>query len=164
MEWTGGQQLGLLMESGGLGLLLGLLFDVNSGLSRATPGRRAARFLRDMLFGLLAALVTFFVSLAVMDGRLHPLLFCGSALGFWLEHISVGRWVARLTCRVRHAWRRISQWLLATTESFIVGFSRKIGGFFYREKRPKLSSTEENTENIEKIEKNSLFFEKTLEI
>ncbi len=160
MEWTGGQQLGLLMESGGLGLLLGLLFDVNSGLSRATPGRRAARFLRDTLFGLLAALVTFFVSLAIMDGRLHPLLFCGSALGFWLEHISVGRWVARLTCRVRYGWRRISRWLLATTESLVVGFFRKISDFFHREKRLKLSSKEKNTENIEKTRKKFTFFRK----
>ena len=148
------------MESGGLGLLLGLTFDVNSGLSRAAPGRRVARLLRDMLFGLWAALLTFFVSLAIMDGRLHPLLFCGSALGFWLEHISVGRWVSRLVCRMCCAWRRISRWLLHTAEGLVVGFFSKIGSLFHWKKHPKAQVGEQNGENLEKTRKKFTFFQK----
>lgn len=160
MEWTGNQQLGLLLESGGLGLLLGFLFDVNSGLSRATPGGRAARFLRDTFFGLLAALITFYVSLAIMDGRLHPLLFCGSAVGFWLEHSSVGRWVSRWTCRFCCAWHRCSRRVLDAAEGLVTASFRWFCGIFHRKNHPEILFEEENGINSEKSRKKFPFFQK----
>lgn len=60
MGWMGREQVRLLLESGGLGLLLGVLFDVCCALSRACGGRRWLRFGVDAAFGVPAALLTFY--------------------------------------------------------------------------------------------------------
>ena len=82
MGWMGREQVRLLLESGGLGLLLGVLFDVCCALSRACGRRRWLRFGVDAAFGVPAALLTFYGALAIMDGRMHPLLFAGLHLTF----------------------------------------------------------------------------------
>lgn len=110
MEWMGESQLRLLAESGGLGLALGLLFDVFSAMARSCR-RRWLRFLVDSFFGVPAALLTFFGALAMMDGRMHPLLFGGMAVGFCLEHIAVGRWLARGLFKVGMAFRWGLRWM-----------------------------------------------------
>ncbi len=89
MEWTGQQQIAMLVQSGGVGLLLGVVYDMFFAAGRRNT--RPAVFIRDALFGLVAALITFFCALAITDGKMHPLLFAGSGLGMAAEHYSVGR-------------------------------------------------------------------------
>lgn len=95
MGWMGREQVRLLLESGGLGLLLGAMFDVCCAISRGCGRRRWLRFCTDAAFGVPAALLTFFGSLAIMDGRMHPLLLFGMAVGFWVQHRVLGRAAAR---------------------------------------------------------------------
>ena len=99
MGWTGEQQVRLLLRCMGLGVLLGVLFDVCSVIGAASRRRRGV-ILWDALFGVLAALVTFYVSLAIMDGRMHPLLFFGSLIGFVTQHETIGRPGVRLLRRI----------------------------------------------------------------
>ena len=89
MEWTGQQQVAMLVQSCGVGLLLGVVYDIFFSAGRRST--RPAVFIRDALFGLVAALITFFCALAITDGRMHPLLFAGSGLGMLAEHYSIGR-------------------------------------------------------------------------
>lgn len=97
LEWTGQQQLLFIWQSIGLGMLVGLAFDITTGFCRVTR-RRWAIFLLDALFGVQAALITFFGALAIMDGQLHPLLFAGALVGFVIEHGSVGVCISRGVC------------------------------------------------------------------
>lgn len=105
IEWTGQQQLLLLLQSAGLGCLIGAVFDLTTGLERGI-GRRWLVWLLDGLFGVTAALITFFGALAIMDGRLHPLLFGGILCGFLAEHTAVGRYMSRLVCGTVRLCRR----------------------------------------------------------
>jgi len=93
MEWSGEQQLGFLFSSAVLGMGIGLLFDVISGFWRGKKYQRQL-YAADALLGVAAAVITFFGALIIMDGQLHPVLFCGILLGFFLEHYIIGRWLS----------------------------------------------------------------------
>ncbi len=99
-EWTGYQQFRLLIQSVGLGVGLGFLFAFFNVAAKLRRRRRWLLIVCDALFCVIAALITFYFSLAVMDGRLHPLLFGGSLLGFALQHITMGRFLSRVLYRL----------------------------------------------------------------
>lgn len=100
MEWTGQQQIRFLLQSIILGVWQGLCLDLITSLF---TGRKRRRWLwTDVLFGPLAAIITFFGALVIMDGQLHPLLFFGVALGMVAEHVTLGLLMARLLRNVRH--------------------------------------------------------------
>jgi|GEM_PF-2809081 len=108
MEWTGQQQLVMLMQSGGVGFLLGATYDLFFAVGRVRRSARSAVFVKDILFCLLSAVFTFYFSLMITDGQLHPLLFLGIALGMVAERGSVGRllrllrfWLSSLFGKVR---------------------------------------------------------------
>ena len=128
LEWTGQQQLLFFWQSTGLGMLVGLVFDITSGLCRVIR-RRWVVFLLDALFGVQAALITFFGALAIMDGQLHPLLFAGALVGFVMEHTSVGVYIGRGVCWCCRLFARASGVLL-DAEMKMVGcfaqFSEKL--------------------------------------
>lgn len=126
MGWMGQEQVRLLLESGGLGLLLGVLFDVCCALSLGCGRRRWLRFAVDAAFGVPAALLTFYGALAIMDGRLHPLLFGGLAAGFWLQHRTVGRWVSRWLYRAGRALGRGIGWLMGQLDIGLAAVGRRI--------------------------------------
>lgn len=117
MGWLRQEQVRLLLESGGLGLLLGVLFDICCALSRGCGRRRWLRFAVDAAFGIPAALLTFYGALAMMDGRLHPLLFGGLAVGFWLQHRTVGWWFSRRLYRAGRAIGRGITWLTSRLDN-----------------------------------------------
>ncbi|MBQ1950203.1 MAG: hypothetical protein II363_01190 [Clostridia bacterium] len=142
MEWTGRQQLFLLLLSGGVGLLLGLLSGVTEGMQRLFRVRRGASFLVDVLFGVLAALITFFASLGIMDGRLHPLLFAGLAGGFAAARFGPGRVIARWTVRLYRILAKTTACLLDAAEKgllLVVGWPmrlfRRVFGWIWKQKK-----------------------------
>lgn len=125
MEWTGQQQIDFLLQSFALGCGQGMLLDILTGLVYINKRRRW--LWTDILFGPLAAVVTFFGSLVIMDGQLHPLLLFAVFAGILTEHQIVGvyicrlvRWIRRLSRQSIHAalnlallfvhifWKRIS--------------------------------------------------------
>lgn len=140
--------------------MLGVLFDVNSGLSRTASGRGAVRFWLDIWFGLLAALITFYVSLAIMDGQLHPLLFGGSATGFWLEHVSVGKFVSMVTRRICSFWCRSRRCLITAMEGAWMAFWSEFGALKHRITCFIAVKKDENGKSNEKTRKKYTFFQK----
>ena len=106
------QQIILLLESCGLGVFLGVLFDIFSVPVRMCRRQRLTVFFLDVIFLIISSLITFYFSLAVMDGRLHPLLFGGCLFGFVLQHVTVGRFIGFAMYRIALFFRAVFAWLI----------------------------------------------------
>lgn len=143
LEWGGIQQLTLLFRSSLVGVGVGVLFDLMTGFWRGTT--KLKRFMVDVVFCLLASIITFFSSLVLTDGKLHPVLFVGMYLGVYSEHVSLGRWVSRGACRsvwfVRNGFARMK--FLASTI-----LRKAVWGI-----RKKVSFDKEKAENVKKTRK-----------
>lgn len=97
MEWTGWEQVRFLMESIVVGIGQGLFIDIVTGIAH---GSKRKRWLwTDVVCGPIAAVITFFGALVIMDGQLHPLLLFGVFLGMLAEHIAVGSRLERMIRR-----------------------------------------------------------------
>lgn len=99
MEWSGRQQIYFLLQSVVLGAGQGLLLDVLTGMVRITNRKRW--LWTDVIFGPIAAVITFCGALVIMDGQLHPLLFVGVGFGMLMEHVMIGVLVCRCIRFVR---------------------------------------------------------------
>ncbi len=152
VEWTGSQQLLFLLQSGGLGFGLGFLFDVFTGLGRT--GSRCQRFWLDSFFGILAALITFFGSLAIMDGVLHPLLFAGILVGFLAEHASVGWLVSRWLFSAVRWSSEILQKILDVLETILQKFPLFLR-FLWEKIRSHRPKCKKNRKKIRFFQKNT---------
>lgn len=142
-EWSGCTQLLSLLQSTLAGALLGVAFSVFTGWGRSRQSAMA-RFVLDVTFMLLAALATFFASLVIMDGQLHPLLFGGLVLGAAVEHILIGRWISAGVCRLLVAIRKVNR--------IIRGWICRFGSCFLNVRR---FSRGEFHKNPKKVEKNT---------
>lgn len=113
MEWTWREQGMLLVQCGGFGMALGVLYDSVTVWQRFRHHSHRRVFGADCAFCLFAALMTFFFALATMDGRMHPLLFVGGATGMLVERCGIGRVYRRALYRllslVRLIWRRVKR-------------------------------------------------------
>ena len=152
-EWTGQQQLTLLLQSCVFGVCLGFAFDFFNLPSKMHRRRSVMVFLCDVAFFALSALATFFFSLAVMDGRMHPLLFCGAFLGMIVQHLAIGRLFGRALVLVGRflygAFDRLLTWI---GTPFRLGSSVFSRGFSAA--RIKIGK------NAKKSQKKSRFFQK----
>lgn len=154
MEWTWQQQLHFFLQSGGVGFFLGMLYDVCFTASSACRSRVTA-FVLDALFGVLAALVTFFAALAMMDGRLHPLLFVGCGIGFLVQHSSIGRPCTRLLRR-GGAWLRRRRLAIGQAVHRLGGaVSRRFSKPAKAEKPAAAAKNGENEKKVHFFSKNS---------
>lgn len=151
-EWTGNQQLWFLLQSCGVGGMVGMLFDVLTGCGRASLKRYMVFFL-DVLFGLLAALITFFGALVITDGRMHPLLFTGVLAGMLTEHFLIGRFISKLIQRVVWFLRHAAQCL----HSVVVRMELRFDQMGMNDREQKKSKVQKR----KKSAKNFLFFKKS---
>ena len=95
VEWSGWQQIVFLVECIPCGAILGFFFELTSGFVRFSTSK-STKYLYDVLYGMMASVVTFFTALVIMDGQLHPILFLGIGFGFICEHIMLGRLVMQM--------------------------------------------------------------------
>ncbi len=136
MEWTGRQQTFFLLQSVVLGVMQGFALDVVTGF--VSSSKRKRWLWTDIVFGPLAAVVTFFGALVVMDGQLHPLLLFGVFLGMAAEHIVVGVWMGRAIRRTRCLARKSLQMGYGLISQIAVHFVRWVKSVrLHRAKRPK---------------------------
>ena len=104
MEGYEAQQFDVLFKSVIIGGLIGILLDAYSGFWLGKR-YRFTLFVSDVLFGVVAAMMTFFGALVVTDGYLHPVLVVGIVCGCVAEHWLIGRWLAALFFRMHCVWR-----------------------------------------------------------
>ena len=118
----------------------------------------------DAAFGVLAALLTFYGALAIMDGRMHPLLFVGLAVGFWLQHRTVGRWVSRWLYRAGRMLGRGIRALVDGVDAGCVCLGRRIRAGLRRKRRCGAADGEPSSAENKKMKKIQIFtgfFQKT---
>lgn len=152
-EWTGVHQLMLFWQSGVLGVTLGFLFDFFNIPSKMRRRHRLTVFVCDVLFFVIAAMATFFFSLAVMDGKMHPLLFFGCLLGLILQHLCVGRLFSRMLYRGgRFVYSAFSGLFLLLRASLLRVFKAI--------SRPFLALRTKKGKNAHFLQKKSKFFQK----
>lgn len=72
----------------------------------------------DIVFGPLAAVITFFGALAIMDGHLHPLLLCGVFFGMVAEHVCLGVWICKLLRHMRAGVRKLGRIVSASLNCY----------------------------------------------
>lgn len=141
----------LLLQSGVFGVCLGFVFDFFNIPSKMH--RRVATFLCDVVFFALASVATFFFSLAVMDGRMHPLLFCGALLGMTVQHLMIGRLFSRtlylIGCFLHKAFVRLLMWICIPFRLGFLAISRAFSALWAKMRK-----------NAKKAQKKSCFFQK----
>ena len=152
-EWIGQHQIALFLQSGAFGVCLGFVFDCFNVLSKMRRRNRIPVFLGDVVFFVLAAFATFFYSLAVMDGRMHPLLFFGIALGMIVQHLIIGRLFSRALYLLLRFLYRVFQTILSWVS---IPFRRATTAIF----RVFSLLREKIGKNAKKPQKKSRFFQK----
>ena len=115
IEWSGQQQLLFIARSMLAGLIIGVLFEVTNGLGRIHRNRWRTMAL-DLVFSVLASVITFFASLVIMDGQLHPVLFTGIFIGAFMLHFSVGKYIASCVYNAGLFLRMLISELILITE------------------------------------------------
>lgn len=102
IEWSGQQQLLFLLKSIPVGAIIGFVFSVINANSRERKFSWRW-FTVDIICSVLFALITFFASLVIMDGHLHPILFVGMVIGFLGVHFLCGRYIVYVIRALRSA-------------------------------------------------------------
>lgn len=148
-----GRQLWLLLYSCGLGVALGLLFEAFDVAVKIVRRRRRMVFIIDVSYLALASLISFYFSLAVMDGMLHPLLFGGSLFGFVVERMTIGRLIGGFLYRAVRCVQLVTAQALRLVSAPLCSIMNRINGAF-------VSLGDHQTENVQKARKKRVFFRK----
>lgn len=98
-------QLSVLVKAIGTGYFLGLLFSIFMLLNSVHGKSTAVVFIRDIIFFLLAAVISFFFTLKYNAGQIRFYILAGELAGFCLFYIFPGASFGNLC---RKAVRRIS--------------------------------------------------------
>ncbi|MCL2487877.1 MAG: spore cortex biosynthesis protein YabQ [Oscillospiraceae bacterium] len=148
LTFTNLGQLQQLLLAVGMGLLLGVFYDLFRVIRIVMASSARVIFFQDMAFFSAAAVMTFLFALAINAGRLRLYLFFGMAIGFGVYYLTVGRLVVRFAGTVTRAvaavwsafWRAVfwpfRKLFVALTPvfrkfgSFLANSSRKCGNIF----------------------------------
>lgn len=152
MQWSGSEQIRLFAQSILLGICFGVLFSFFNVASKPRNCRHLL-FLGDMLFFVTTSFITFFFAMTMMDGRLHPLLFGGSLVGFVLFHVAFGRYLSR--------WLyRFGRWLMFVMKRLIGLILTPFRLMFLVAQRAFNSIYGKRKKKAENTRKKSAFFQK----
>ena len=95
-----------------VGGLLGVCYDVFRIIRIAVPGGKALIFLQDLIFFLIAAIVSFLFLLANNQGVIRGYLLAGELLGFVLYYFTVGSLVYKAASAIINLMKKILRVLL----------------------------------------------------
>lgn len=98
MELSFSEQSAAFLWSLVLGVMLGVVYGVFRLLRETFSLRRAAVFILDFLFMLLAAASVFLFSVGMVRGYVRSYVLLGAAFGFFAYRLSLGR----LFCMIYH--------------------------------------------------------------
>lgn len=116
----------------GAGVVLGAAYDSFRILHLVLGGGKGQRFLFDMLFMTVAALVTFLTALAAEAGQLRFYLLAGEGIGMCAWALTFGEltlWAASVIAAFLRWLRRLGRWLMRPIYRTI----RRVMRFFCRQ-------------------------------
>ena len=108
---TDSAQLYHLFLFGGLGFLLGAVYDLFRAWRQIARSSAASVAIQDICFCLSSALLFFLTALAVTGGQLRWYLFFGTAVGFAAYRLTAGRLTARLLRHLQKIYRAAARGL-----------------------------------------------------
>jgi spore cortex biosynthesis protein YabQ len=91
----------------GFGFILGILYDFFFVIRSLISKRKAATFICDLAFVVLAALMSFMLLLVITDGQLRFYVLAGELLGFFVYYLSFGVFVIRISEKIIAFIRKI---------------------------------------------------------
>jgi len=162
-QLSNSHQLMELLLSAGMGLLLGMYYDVFRVIRIVQQPSARIIFVQDVLFFATSAVITFLFTMTINGGQLRLYIMAGLLAGFLVYYMTIGRLVVRfakmVTSAISRAWsafwrvvlwpfRKISSLLFRHIQTiwgkFIV-FLKKSRVFFKKllKKRPKLLYNQE---------------------
>lgn len=115
-EITNSGQLLELLQAAGMGVLLGLYYDVYRVIRIVMRPSARVIFIQDVAFFSTASLLTFLFLLTINGGQLRVYLLLGILTGFVIYYVTIGRLVVRFADVVTKAiaflwgafWRAVS--------------------------------------------------------
>lgn len=102
------QQVRTFAYAIGFGFCIGILYDVFRMLRLLLCGGKNKAFLvSDILYALVAAVLTFLFALTLLNGGIRGYVLFGELLGFLIYYISFGAFVVRMTDKITAFLRRV---------------------------------------------------------
>lgn len=95
----------------GVGLALCLLYDLFRILRLLWPPSQLLLFFEDVLYWVLSALVVFCFLLVRCDGSIRFFAVLGLILGWLGCHLTISRWIYRVSARLVKALRAMARWI-----------------------------------------------------
>lgn len=129
-----------------LGAVLSVVYDVFRVIRVAFGGKKMAVFVEDLIFSLVALVITFVFVIAFNNGELRFFVLVGELLGFVVCHYTIGRIIVGFSRAIINGVR----WFLELIFTPIIRLFKKI-----------LTKTKETKKKLSKSRKN---LEKPLEI
>ncbi len=102
-------QTRLFLMSFGFGFLLGVVYDLFRIVRLTLTRGKAAVFVMDVLYFLLAGIAVFIFMLAYNSGEIRFYLLLGILLGFLIYYFTFGAFVLKWSNRIIRALRRLTR-------------------------------------------------------
>lgn len=119
MGFTNAEQVYEVFLSGGMGFLLGMVYDGFRLVRYWMRWGKVIVFLQDVLFFLVAAPVTFLFSLAMTDGQVRGYVLVGLLGGFFAYRYTLGRVFLKTFTRLTRITQR---WWVSACRVFMIPF------------------------------------------
>lgn len=104
-------QITTFAMAAGVGLALCLLYDLFRIARLLRPPSKTGLFVQDVLYWLVSAVVVFCFLLVRCDGGIRFYAMLGLVLGWLACHLTVSRWMMRLSRRLVRALRGVARWI-----------------------------------------------------
>lgn len=95
----------------GVGLGLSLLYDVFRLFRLLWPPSKLLLFFEDVLYWVLSAVSVFCFLLVRCDGSIRFFAMLGLLLGWLVCHLTISRWIYRLSKRLVRVLHKIARWI-----------------------------------------------------
>lgn len=134
-----------------LGAVLSLVYDIFRIIRVAFGGKKTAVFVEDLLFSLVALVLTFVFVIAFNNGELRFFVLIGELFGFVVCHYTVGRVILSFSRAIINGVK----WVLKLIFTPILKLFKKTL-LKIREIKKKLSKSRKNREKPLEISKNNI--------
>ena len=100
MQQSIASQVFVFMYSLGLGVLLGITYDIFRIIRMIINSKSIAVFIQDVLYFIISGVITFLFVLGVNSGNSRFYILAGEGIGWIVYHITIGEIIYRSSNRI----------------------------------------------------------------